>query len=127
MVTQMENMSEICLDAYTQKDFELFESLTQKGILTLFIYNKNLYYNGKREQMDPDKYTVRTELRCGTAVAPASVLSAFGVVSSADGRKDCSITAGETVLTCRVGEKTYDVNGKTGAFSIEPFSHLGHI
>lgn len=99
-------------DVYTSGELELYKELSKKDILTLLIYNKNIYFSGKSCPIDHNNRRVRTEMRCGTIVAPLNVFTLFE-----------GVRWSKNVLT--YGEKNVDIE-KAG-FTVLPFTYLGHI
>lgn len=118
----MVKMSEICPESYTPCELKEFRSLTERGVLALFIYNKNIYYEGRNFQIDSDNCKVRTEIRSGISFAPVSVFTSY------DGGKCVgnSVCIGGNVLNFKAGCKNYTVNGKDGEFASAPFELYGH-
>ncbi|MBQ6809448.1 MAG: hypothetical protein IJP09_01920 [Clostridia bacterium] len=119
----MVKMEKFQLDAFTLEDLAEYEFYTKKGVLGVFIYNKNIYYKGERIQIDSENYKVRTELRSGVTVSPISV---FRVLEGCEYGEDF-ITVNEKTLKFKVGESSYYVNGVEGEFQTKPFEFLSHI
>ncbi len=116
-------MEELKLDSFSSEDFAEYKELMEKGILGLFIYNKNFYFNGERHQIDPHNYKVRTELRSNKVVAPLSV---FKVFNGCNYGKDY-ISVGELCVEFNVGDSKFAVNGIEKEFEISPFEYLDTI
>ncbi len=117
----MLKLDEVCLDAFTSEDVSEFRTLA-KNVTAVFIYNKNVLTGGKECQIDSDNFKVRTEMRCGVSVAPVSV---FECVDGGRVEKS-AISVGKKTLSFKKNSKKYTVSGKTGVFSVAPFSYLGH-
>ncbi|MBP3322690.1 MAG: hypothetical protein J6M16_00695 [Clostridia bacterium] len=108
----MINMAPLPPEVFTREDTNLYEKLSKNNVLTLFIYNKNLYFNNKSRLIDLSNPKVRTEMRRDTAVAPLSV---FGLLDN--------VTLNGSKIS--YNEITLDLN-KT-VFSVKPFDYLGHL
>lgn len=119
----MVNMEELKLDSFSSEDLAEYKVLMEKGILGLFIYNKNFYFKGERQQIDTDNYKVRTELRSNKVVAPLSV---FKVFNGCNYGKDY-ISVGELCVKFNVGDSKFAVNGIEKEFEISPFEYLDTI
>ncbi len=119
----MVNMEELKLDSFSSEDLAEYKELMEKGILGLFIYNKNFYFNGERHQIDPHNYKVRTELRSNKVVAPLSVFKVFGECNYG---KDY-ISVGDFCVKFNVGDSKFAVNGIEKEFEISPFEYLDTI
>ncbi len=118
----MVNMEDYKFDSFTDEDYQLFNNITTDTI-ALFIYNKNIYFNGKTVQIDPQNYKVRTELRKNITVAPIDV---FGYLSCAEISENTIILNGIS-LTFEIENNEFKANDKVGVFTIAPFIYLGHI
>lgn len=119
----MVNMEYLQLDAFTPEDLAEFKLYAGKGVLGVFIYNKNVYYNGNRFQIDESDYKVRSELRSGISVSPISV---FRVFEGCD-YSDNTISLGGINVSFKVGDIKFTVNGEIRNFSVAPFVYLGHV
>jgi len=108
----MVNMSPLPDDVYTRADTALYQDLSRKDVLTLFVYNQHLYFDGERKFIDENSSQVRTEMRRNTVVAPLTVFSFFE-----------GIRVNGSCVVC--GDKTVDL-GECD-FHIAPFEHLGHL
>ena len=119
----MVNMEEYQFDAFMPEDAELFAKITEKGTISLFIYNKNVYCNGKNTQIDPNNYKVRTELRSNISVAPIEV---FGLLNDLEIAEN-TITFNGKTLSFEIGNKEFKTNKTDGMFTVAPFIWLGHV
>ena len=84
----------ICLDAYSEEDIVAFKSLLGSDAAAIFVYNKNIYFDGVSEQIDKDNYKVKPEYRKGVIFAPAAVFSKIGASVTSEG-----ITLGDKSLS----------------------------
>jgi hypothetical protein len=75
----LKELDEICLDAYTSEDIGAFKGVFDEKTAAIFVYNKNVFYQNKTEQIDPDNYKVKPEYRHGAVYAPLSVFERVGV------------------------------------------------
>lgn len=107
----MVKMEKLPDDIYTAEDLELYKKLSRKDVLTLLIYNKNLYFAGESRPIDHSNPKVRTEMRGGTTVAPLKVFTLFE-----------GVKLSENVLT--YGEKKVEI--ERSGFTVPPFTYLEH-
>lgn len=108
----MVNMAKVPDDVFGIKETEQYKKLNSKNVLTLFIYNKNYYFNGENKQIDENNFKVRTEMRGGISVAPVCVFENLDGVKYENG-----------ILYYN----GISVDLKNYSFSLTPFMHSGHL
>ncbi|MBE6732064.1 MAG: hypothetical protein E7564_10280 [Ruminococcaceae bacterium] len=108
----MVNMAKVPDDVFGIKETEQYKKLSSKNVLTLFIYNKNYYFNGENKQIDENNFKVRTEMRGGISVAPVCVFENLDGVKYENG-------------ILYYNNKVLDLNN--AKLTPTPFMHLGHL
>lgn len=115
----LKELDAICLDAYTSEDIAAFKRVFDEKAAAIFVYNKNVFYQNKTEQIDPDNYRVKPEYRCGVVYAPLTVFERVGV--SID--KDVISLGDKTVKLAEIS--TFEKYGLTFVPVIETARELG--
>ena len=107
------DIQDICFDSYTEEDIAAFKRLTLGNTVSVFVYNKHVYFDGKTQDIDAGNYRVKPEFRSGVLLTPVSVFAHLSGASVDGGR----ITVDGRTVEAFPDSSEYLVNGVKHSFS----------